>query len=172
MASSKIDAVFALRDQGRCGSAATKRDGQPQLPATGAASGISKVDGVFATRGDGVARHGKADDLFGAPANRPASQQAATSATAEPQPGPRAEASPSIGKNDWARMGEADVAAAAAYGVSKFRDAGKATAFLVGHAGDPAFRKALAPNGLQPGQNVSDLAHAVVNQAMVARGWS
>lgn len=173
MASSKIDAVFALRDQGRRGaSAATKFDGRPQLPATGAASGIAKVDCVFATRANGVARHGKVEGLFGAPANRPASEQAATSETAEPQPASHGEGSPDIAKNDWTRMTDADVRATAAYAVSTFRDETKARALLVARAGEKAFRAALVPNGLQPGQNVSDFAQAAVDQAMAERGWA
>lgn len=78
-----------------------------------------------------------------------------------------------LARTDWTRMTAADVAATAAYAVSLSRDAAQATAFMIRRASSsPAFRKVLAPEGLQLGQTFSDLCDPAVSTALADRGWS
>lgn len=165
----KVDGVFALR--------------------MSESNGLAKIDAIFGKSADATASSNNPEATSGAPRQeRPT--PAPTFGQAEPATVGNALASsldspteakvpqsvaaqPDLAQNDWTRMTSADVSATAAYAVSLLRDAYQATPFLMKRAASSAaFREALAPEGLELGETITDRCEAAVNAALAERGWS
>ncbi len=161
----KIDGVFALRQSNAkpCSTQATSDT-------------RARVDSVFALRSGKTERSSKLDAIFGCKRDAPsraASDSAARETITPAAPRQPATAASGLAQNDWTRMSDTDVTATAAYAVSVSRDAAQATAFMVRRAAsNPAFKQALAPQGIQAGQALSDLCRPTIAAAMQSRGWS
>jgi hypothetical protein len=174
----KIDAIFAQRSR-TIGASENPQPISELASQTGRSSGSeatqTKIDSVFAQRAGKRDGRAKIDALFGERADSPtpsAPPQDEPDRSQRPELTQRDSAHADLARTDWTRMTESDVAATAAYAVSMSRDATQATAFMIRRASsNPAFRKALAPDGLQPGQTFSDICRPAVNAALAERGW-